>query len=79
MAEEHPMMVGAATVFVVSDAAASSITATRLASRVTFEYGTPTFYAYLCRDEVALHLPDPRDQAATGQRRHLRVRPKECR
>jgi catechol 2,3-dioxygenase-like lactoylglutathione lyase family enzyme len=53
------MLVGAATVFTVRDIAAS-ITHYRdvLGFDVTFEYGKPTFYACLCRDEVALHLID---------------------
>jgi catechol 2,3-dioxygenase-like lactoylglutathione lyase family enzyme len=57
MTEKHPMMVGAATVFVVSDLA-KSIGYYRdvLGFTVTFQYGKPTFYACLCRDEVALHL-----------------------
>src|ERR1041385_8444636 len=57
MAEERPMMVGAATVFVVSDIT-KSIEHYRdaLGFKITFEYGQPTFYACLCRDEVALHL-----------------------
>jgi catechol 2,3-dioxygenase-like lactoylglutathione lyase family enzyme len=57
MTVEHPMMVGAATVFVVSDLA-RSVEHYRdvLGFMVTFEYGNPTFYACLCRDEVALHL-----------------------
>jgi catechol 2,3-dioxygenase-like lactoylglutathione lyase family enzyme len=57
MTEEHQMMVGAATVFVVRDIA-KSIEHYRnaLGFSVTFEYGTPTFYACLCRDKVALHL-----------------------
>jgi uncharacterized glyoxalase superfamily protein PhnB len=57
MTEEHPIMVGAATVFVVSDIA-KSIEHYRdaLGFTVTFQYGKPTFYACLCRDEVALHL-----------------------
>jgi catechol 2,3-dioxygenase-like lactoylglutathione lyase family enzyme len=50
-------MVGAATVFVVGDVAASSRHyRDALGFAVTFEYGNPTFYACLCRDEVALHL-----------------------
>jgi len=51
------MMVGAATVFVVSDLP-KSIKHYRdaLGFKVTFEYGIPTSYACLCRDEVALHL-----------------------
>jgi uncharacterized glyoxalase superfamily protein PhnB len=57
MTEERPMMVGAATVFIVGDMA-ESIEHYRgaLGFQVTFEYGNPTFYACLCRDEVALHL-----------------------
>ena len=57
MTEEHPQMVGAATVFVVSDIT-RSIEHYRdaLGFTVTFQYGSPTFYACLCRDEVALHL-----------------------
>ena len=57
MAIENAMMVGAATVFVVSDMA-KSIEHYRnvLGFTVTFQYGNPTFYACLRRDEVALHL-----------------------
>lgn len=57
MTEQSPKMAGAATVFVVSDIA-RSIAHYRdvLGFAVTFEYGAPTFYACLCRDEVALHL-----------------------
>jgi hypothetical protein len=51
------MMVGAATVFVVTDIAKSTEHCRdALGFTVTFEYGTPTFYVCLCRDEVALHL-----------------------
>lgn len=57
MTEERPMMVGAATVFVVSDIAESIMHyRDALGFKVTFEYGNPTFYTCLCRDEVALHL-----------------------
>ena len=51
------MLAGAATVFTVRDIA-KSIEHYRdvLGFAVTFEYGNPTFYACLCRDEVALHL-----------------------
>jgi catechol 2,3-dioxygenase-like lactoylglutathione lyase family enzyme len=57
MSDEHPMMVGAATVFVVTDMAKSvGYYRDMLGFQVTFEYGQPTFYACLCRDEVALHL-----------------------
>lgn len=57
MTEDSPMMVGAATVFVVGDIAKSmKHYRDALGFKVTFEYGNPTFYACLCRDEVALHL-----------------------
>jgi catechol 2,3-dioxygenase-like lactoylglutathione lyase family enzyme len=57
VAAEHEMMVGAATVFVVSDMA-RSVEHYRdvLGFTVTFQYGNPAFYTCLCRDEVALHL-----------------------
>jgi catechol 2,3-dioxygenase-like lactoylglutathione lyase family enzyme len=57
MTEPHPMLVGAATVFVVSDVA-ESIEHYRdvLGFEITFEYGMPTFYVCMCRDEVQLHL-----------------------
>ncbi|WP_456739733.1 MULTISPECIES: VOC family protein [unclassified Bradyrhizobium] len=51
------MMVGAATVFVVSDIEASlAYYRDVLGFQVTFEYGAPLSYSCLCRDEVALHL-----------------------
>ncbi|MGH6743037.1 MAG: bleomycin resistance protein [Bradyrhizobium sp.] len=51
------MMVGAATVFVVADIAKSTEHYRDvLGFAVTFEYGTPTFYVCLCRDEIALRL-----------------------
>jgi uncharacterized glyoxalase superfamily protein PhnB len=57
MTEERPMMVGAATVFVVNDVPESiKHYSEALGFKVTFEYGNPTFYACMCRDEVALHL-----------------------
>jgi len=57
MTTEDPMMVGAATVFVVADIAKSAKHYRDvLGFTITFEYGTPTFYVCLCRDEVALHL-----------------------
>ena len=57
MTEERPMMIGAATVFVVSDIASSiEYYRSALGFKVTFQYGEPTFYVCLCRDEVALHL-----------------------
>jgi catechol 2,3-dioxygenase-like lactoylglutathione lyase family enzyme len=54
---DDSMMVGAATVFVVKDIA-KSLGHYRdvLGFAVTFQYGDPTFYVCLCRDEVALHL-----------------------
>jgi len=57
MTDKDPMMVGAATVFVVSDIA-KSIEYYRdvLGFTADFQYGTPTFYVCLCRDEVSLHL-----------------------
>jgi catechol 2,3-dioxygenase-like lactoylglutathione lyase family enzyme len=57
MMAEDSMMVGAATVFVVSDIE-RSLAHYRdvLGFSVTFEYGDPTSYVCLCRDEVALHL-----------------------
>jgi catechol 2,3-dioxygenase-like lactoylglutathione lyase family enzyme len=57
MTDEHPMMVGSATVFVVSDIAASlAYYRDVIGFQVTFEYGLPLSYVCLCRDEVALHL-----------------------
>jgi catechol 2,3-dioxygenase-like lactoylglutathione lyase family enzyme len=57
MTAEDPMMVGAATVFVVTDVAKSTEHYRDvLGFAVTFEWGTPTSYVCLCRDEVALHL-----------------------
>lgn len=57
MTEENPKMVSAATVFIVSDIVRSiGHYRDTLGFNVTFQYGTPTYYACLCRDEVALHL-----------------------
>ncbi|KJC46962.1 hypothetical protein UB31_19435 [Bradyrhizobium sp. LTSP849] len=57
MTDEHPMIAGSATVFVVSDIATSlAYYRDVLGFQVTFEYGEPLSYACLCRDEVALHL-----------------------
>src|SRR3954463_1212750 len=57
MTTQPPMMVGAATVFVVSDMSASiRHYCDVLGFTDTFQYGAPTFYACLCRDEVSLHL-----------------------
>ncbi|TFW56208.1 VOC family protein [Bradyrhizobium sp. MOS001] len=57
MTDEHPMMAGSATVFVVSDITASlAYYRDVLGFEVTFEYGQPPSYACLCRDEVGLHL-----------------------
>jgi len=53
----EPMLVGAATVFVVNNIARSvAYYRDALGFDVTFQYGEPPFYACLCRDEVALHL-----------------------
>lgn len=57
MTAENPMLVGAATVFTVTDIARSTEHYRDvLGFTVTFEWGTPTSYVCLCRDEVALHL-----------------------
>jgi catechol 2,3-dioxygenase-like lactoylglutathione lyase family enzyme len=57
MNQQAPKMAGDATVFVVSDIAASIVHYRDvLGFSVTFEYGVPPSYACLCRDEVALHL-----------------------
>ena len=57
MTEKRPMMIGAATVFIVSDIVKSiEHYCDALGFSVTFQYGNPTFYACLCRDEVGLHL-----------------------
>jgi len=54
---ENPMMVGAATVFVVADIAKSAAHyCDVLGFTITFEYGEPIFYVCLCRDDVALYL-----------------------
>jgi catechol 2,3-dioxygenase-like lactoylglutathione lyase family enzyme len=54
---ENPMMVGAATVFVVADIAKSTAHYRDvLGFKVAFQYGSPTFYVGLCRDEIELHL-----------------------
>jgi uncharacterized glyoxalase superfamily protein PhnB len=51
------MMTGSATVLTVRDIAASiAYYRDALGFAVTFQYGEPTYYACLCRDEVALHL-----------------------
>ena len=57
MTKESPMLVGSATVFIVRDIS-KSVEHYRdaLGFTVTFQYGQPTFYACLCRDEVSLHL-----------------------
>lgn len=57
MTAKDAMMVGAATVFVVRDVARSvAHYRDALGFTVTFQYGDPTFYVCLCRDEVELHL-----------------------
>jgi uncharacterized glyoxalase superfamily protein PhnB len=55
--EKNRMLVEAATILTVRDIAAS-IAHYRdvLGFAVTFQYGEPTFYAGLCRDDVSLHL-----------------------
>jgi len=51
------MMTGAATIFTVRDIGASlAYYRDMLGFDVTFQYGEPTYYACLCRDEVAVHL-----------------------
>jgi len=56
MTQKRSMLVGAAAVFVVSDVSKSiKHYQDALGFKVTFEYGNPTFYVCLCRDEVALH------------------------
>ena len=57
MTAEDPMIVGAATVFVVADIAKSTEHYRDvLGFTITFERGNPASYVCLCRDEVALHL-----------------------
>ena len=57
MTTEDPMMVGAATVFVVADIAKSTEHYRDvLGFTITFEWGNPIYYVCLSRDEVALHL-----------------------
>jgi catechol 2,3-dioxygenase-like lactoylglutathione lyase family enzyme len=51
------MITGTATVLTVRDIAASlAYYRDALGFSVTFEYGEPTFYVCLCRDEAAVHL-----------------------
>lgn len=51
------MLAGAATIFTVRDIAASlAYYRDMLGFDVSFQYGEPTYYACLCRDEVAVHL-----------------------
>ena len=53
------MLTGAATVFTVRDIAKSTEHYREaLGFTVSFQYGKPTFYVCLCRDEVSLHLID---------------------
>ena len=55
------MLTDAATVLAVRDIV-SSVAYYRdaLGFDVTFQYGEPTYYACLCRDDVSLHLLVPR-------------------
>jgi uncharacterized glyoxalase superfamily protein PhnB len=58
------MLVGSATVFTVRDIASSlAYYRDALGFDVAFEYGEPTYYVGLCRDDVALHLRAARDPA----------------
>jgi len=51
------LLAAAATVFVVSDVAKSiGYYRDALGFSVTFEWGAPSSYACLCRDDVQLHL-----------------------
>ena len=51
------MMVESAAVFAARDVAASiAYYRDILGFRVAFEYGEPTYYVGLCRDEVSLHV-----------------------
>ena len=51
------MLNGAATIFTVRDVDASlAYYRDQLGFSVTFQYGEPTYYVCLCRDEVAIHL-----------------------
>jgi len=51
------MITGTATVLVVRDLTASlAYYREALGFAVTFEYGEPTYYVCLCRDEAAVHL-----------------------
>jgi catechol 2,3-dioxygenase-like lactoylglutathione lyase family enzyme len=57
MTDETPMMTGTATVFVVSDIAASlAYYRDVFGFEVAFEDGSPLSYVCLCREEVNLHL-----------------------
>jgi uncharacterized glyoxalase superfamily protein PhnB len=56
------MLVDAATIFTVRDIGASlAYYRDALGFDVTFQYGEPTYYVCLCRDEVALHLRTARE------------------
>ncbi len=51
------MLTGAATLFTVRDIAKSTEHyRDALGFTVTFQYGKPTFYVCLCRDDVSRHL-----------------------
>ena len=62
------MMTGTATVLAVRDIAASiAYYRDALGFAVAFEYGQPTFYVCLCRDDAALHLiAAPKTQREPG-------------
>ncbi|WP_441234459.1 glyoxalase superfamily protein [Bradyrhizobium sp. 930_D9_N1_4] len=57
MTDEAPMMAGSATVFVVSDVAASLAHYRDVFGfEIAFEDGSPLSYVCLCREAVNLHL-----------------------
>ena len=69
MSQTATTLTGAAPVFVVRDlAAALPYYRDILGFTVTFAFGTPEYYACLCRDDVALHLiATTATQRAIGQ------------
>jgi catechol 2,3-dioxygenase-like lactoylglutathione lyase family enzyme len=67
------MMTGTATVLTVRDLAASiAYYRDALGFAVTFEYGQPTFYACLCRDDFLRH---GEQQGGVGYQNVQRNRP----